>query len=74
MQYCRVNDVPVKRLKGCVWQLARQYPSGITAEYVMAVLGNRPHDPERVEVTGVDAIEVRSMENLMEMSLMMGLD
>jgi len=74
LQYCRVNDVPVKRLKGCVWQLARQYPSGITAEYVMAVLGNRPQDPERVEVTGVDAIEVRSMENLMEMSLMMGLD
>ena len=65
------NEVPDQRLKSCVQELCRQYPSGITAEYVMATLGNQPMVPVTVEHTGIDPIEVRSMQNLLEMSMMM---
>lgn len=71
LQYCQYNEVPDQRLKACVQELCRQYPSGITAEYVMATLGNQPMVPAAVEHTGIDPIEVRSMQNLLEMSMMM---
>ena len=71
LQYCQCNEVPDQRLQSCVQELLRKYPSGITAEYVMAMLGNQPVVPLAVERTGVDPIEVRSMQNLLEMSMMM---
>ena len=71
LQYCQCNEVPDQRLQSCVKELLRKYPSGITAEYVMAMLGNQPVVPLAVERTGVDPIEVRSMQNLLEMSMMM---
>jgi transposase len=74
LQYCQLYEVTDQRLRNCVSQLARQYPSGITAEYVMTTLGNRPELPPQVERTGTDPIEVRSMQNLLEMSMMMGVN
>jgi hypothetical protein len=40
----------------------------------MTMLGNRPELPPQVERTGIDPIEVRSMQNLLEMSMMMELN
>jgi hypothetical protein len=74
LQYCQLYEVVDQRLRHCVDQLVRQYPSGITAEYVMTMLGNRPELPPQVERTGIDPIEVRSMQNLLEMSMMMELN
>jgi transposase len=74
LQYCQLKEIPDQKLIQCVEQLIKQYPSGITAEYVMAVAGNQPSVSMHTESNKQDPIVTRSMQNLMEMTLMMELN
>lgn len=73
LQYCQLNDVTNQQLRACVQKLAGQYPSGITAEYVMATLGNQQAAPITVSntETALNPIELRSRQNILEMTSMM---
>ena len=73
LQYCQASEIADQRLRSCVDKLARLYPSGITAEYVMATLGNQPMVSNQVTPTDIasDPIELRSRQNLLEMTSLM---
>jgi hypothetical protein len=73
LQYCQVNEITDQQLRTCVDKLARRYPSGITSEYVMATLGNRPAElvPLTTAETATDPIVLRSRQNLLEMASLM---
>ncbi len=73
LQYCQLHDITEQRLRGCVDRLVRQYPSGITAEYVLATIGNQSAEPIQAatSATAADPIELRSRQNLLEMNSLM---
>jgi transposase-like protein len=73
LQYCQLHDITDQRFQNCVERLARQYPSGITAEYVMATIGNQPVEsiPASNSLVLTDPIELRSRQNLLEMASLM---
>jgi hypothetical protein len=74
LQYCQLKEITDQKLRHCVEELAKQYPSGITAEYVMAVAGNQALVNMQTENNNQDPILSRSMQNLMEMTMMMGVN
>src|SRR5690606_20449005 len=72
LQYCQANEVVNDQLRACVQKLAQQYPRGITAEYVMALLGNQPVQAVAIATEGAnDPIVLRSRQNLLEMASLM---
>jgi transposase len=73
LQYCQCNEIADLQLKTCVDKLAHRYPSGITVEYVMALLGNQPLESVPVSTAEIatDPIELRSRQNLLEMTALM---
>jgi len=70
LQYRQLHDITSQQLCGCVDKLARQFPSNVTNEHIIALLGNQPEviQPSMPEP---DAITLRSMENLLELTAMM---
>lgn len=70
LQYCQVNDITEDQLQVTMEKLARRFPVGITADHVIALLGNRLEEAP-VSCNEADAIAARSMENLKELASMM---
>ncbi|MGH2564435.1 MAG: Mu transposase domain-containing protein, partial [Ginsengibacter sp.] len=73
LQYCRSNEVANDQLRVCVEKLAHRYPRGITAEYVIALLGNQPVQAVAAITSepATDPIVLRSRQNLLEMASLM---
>lgn len=69
LQYRQQHNISSKDLCDCVALLARQFPSNVNNEHLIALLGNQLlQEPEIAEP---DAIALRSMENLLELAEMM---
>ena len=70
LQYCQSNNIQSKQVCGCVNKLSRQFPDGVTATHVMALLGNQKQEVPMVS-REPDPIAIRSLENLVELASMM---
>jgi len=72
LQYCQTHSIDEQQLNGCVDKLTRQFPTSVTTEHIIALLGNQPEDTYLVmDSQDPDPIALRSMENLLELASMM---
>ncbi|MFP5082215.1 hypothetical protein, partial [Pedobacter sp. JCM 36344] len=69
LQYRQQHNISSKDLCDCVALLARQFPSNVNNEHLIALLGNQV--VQEPEIAEPDAIALRSMENLLELAEMM---
>jgi hypothetical protein len=70
LQYCQFHDVDNQRLKAAVDKLSHSFCAAITADHVIALLGNREEEVPTI-LQQPDPIVLRSMENLKELAAMM---
>lgn len=71
--YCKRADVSHARLQETVEKLMRHHTGSVEADHILALLGNQPEsDTATVEMHQPNAITAQAMENLAEMTLMMG--
>lgn len=69
LQYRQQHQISSEQLCACVERLARQYPSNVNNEHIIALLGNQP--VRAPEIAEPDAIAIHAMENLVELTEMM---
>ena len=69
LQYRQQHHISSEELCACVALLARQFPSNVNNEHIIALLGNQV--VQEAEISEPDAIALRSMENLLELAEMM---
>jgi len=69
LQYRQLHGISSQELCACVTLLARQFPCNVNNAHIIALLGNQPI--QQTAVPELDAIALRSMENLLEMAEMM---
>jgi hypothetical protein len=70
LQYCQFNGISNDQLQVSVEKLSHRFSADITADHVIALLGNRMEEVP-LSCNGPDAIALRSMENLKELASMM---
>jgi hypothetical protein len=70
LQYCQFNDISNDQLQISVEKLSHRFSAGITADHVIALLGNRVEEVPP-NCSEPDAIALRSIENLKELASMM---
>jgi Homeodomain-like domain len=70
LQYCQFNEISNDQLQLSVTKLTHHFSAEITADHVIALLGNREEEVPR-NYNEPDAIALRSMENLKELASMM---
>jgi hypothetical protein len=70
LQYCQFNDISNDQLQISVEKLSHRLSAGITADHVIALLGNRVEEVPP-NCSEPDAIALRSIENLKELASMM---
>jgi hypothetical protein len=70
LQYCQANDISSQQVCSCVTKLSRQFPDGVAATHIMALLGNEIQEVP-LAIQEPDAIAIRSLENLRELACMM---
>jgi hypothetical protein len=70
LQYRQLHDIDKDQLCACICKLSRQFPSHVTNEHIIALLGNQA-SALPVTLEQPDPIALRSMENLLELTAMM---
>ena len=70
LQYCRLNDIGSQQMHSCINKLAVQFPGGVSATHVMALLGNQHHQ-DIIPTLQPDPIALQSLENLLQLEAMM---
>jgi len=73
LNYCKENDIDHARLKATVDRLKRMQGGHVEGDHIRALLGNQPETPViRVKSHRPNAIAAQAMENIAELTSMMG--
>lgn len=70
LQYCQLNNIGSEQINICVNKLSGQFPGGVSAAHVMALLGNQPCQ-HTTATPPPDPIALQSLENLFQLQAMM---
>lgn len=73
LQYCKITEVTHARLKATVDKLMRHHTGNVEIDHILALLGNQPDSSIiPTEIHQPNAIAVQALENLAELTSMMG--
>lgn len=73
LQYCKSTGVSHARLKDTVDKLMRRHTGSVEADHILALLGNQSDSCSiSMEIQKSNAIAAQSLENLAELTIMMG--